>query len=137
MRLKIGLSDGKCKRCFLQVEDLTHLFFKCQGNRKFLHFLQQCFFFLHPLPFSMKVIIFGECVGLDVALWHWIRSIYIFQVWKDRNSHQYEDKGGEQYYWAFRAHVFEIDVQVKNMVLDASEDFQEMQSNIMRERWQI
>ena len=84
--LKIGYGDGVCARCRVAQEDIRHLFFECPFNSKYLHVFNEYITRVRAPSLSAFEILLGECSHLDVWLWHDLRSAYLFNVWKERDS---------------------------------------------------
>ena len=134
--LRIGKPNGLCPRCRHSLEDLDHLFFYCPFNLKFIDLLHACFSSTHPSPFSLQEILLGLCKNLDPPLWHWVRSLLLFHIWKERNAYLFQGGEGGQYL-AFKANLVTVSVQVGDLITDAAEDFDQAFKDTKALRWQV
>lgn len=109
---QIGISNGLCPRCRVVDEDVEHLFFRCSHNKPFLTLLWLCCRTCHPQPLGWREIALGECSRLDLLLWNRLRSLYLFHVWKHRNSFVYGNQA-DDFLYLFREGILREALQVK------------------------
>ena len=131
----MGKASGTCPRCSNNIEDLDHLFYYCPFNMKYIDSLHSYFKGIHPNPFSPQEILLGTYLGLDPPFWLWVRSVMLFQIWKERNAYLF-DEGGRDHYFTFLAHIHSVAFQVEKCIVDAAEDYHLEIQKIKQMRWQ-
>ena len=96
--LRMGRSNGICKICMLENEDLCHLIYDCANIQNLWEMIQQKLTLLIEIdiPINRKIAIFGSLLLTDIKLnfiQHSIINHIIYetqwQIWKNRNSVKY------------------------------------------------
>lgn len=132
---KIGKGDGTCPRCKNSVEDLKYLFFECPFNQSYFQFLNKCFVNLKPHKLSDFEIMLGECIHLDIPLWHNLRSTLLFNIWKERNSAVF-NYGCTSHLFIFMTEAKMLAMQATKRIVDVVPRDQKLTLVMQRSRWQ-
>ena len=88
-----------------------------------------------PNMISDSEILLGECVHLDIPLWHNLRSTLLFIIWKERNCAVYNEKGTSHLH-LFMTEARALILQAKRKMTDATERTQTISNLMQTTKWQ-